>query len=529
MDSKRETNGTPRQQVCSFHTPVFPRVGRHRRDDKDSDINRGPPNAVLTGHAQQGSDTGDDTEMHGIKDHWELVENETPPYIRAEQAQARREAALAAQGIATEDVFQEPYPSFTREPPTDTLDSAGNRVRVYEHTTARHITFAPGTVPPRPRAPGAPMFESTRRPTPFPLVAQPHRQVENGSPPFFGVERRPTPFPRGVLDLSKMPSQQEIEFQQRADEGYRAYQDALERVVTNRRTDVDRSNGEIRMHTGPLPTHPDGRFKHPPLGWRESDLDERQMIIDEYGVVPWEDQTPYILAAADRRRGIYNPLRPTQPTWEEEDDSDDGPDPNLIPAARGRAVEYPEDEDGDDEASMKQNRPEDDQQRPQARRILRVMNPDPDVEAALKAQKQQSSKPAICRNANVDQAPLYGKLVFDNDVRLQKYDPSHRFHEWLRDASRAAENRDDFFHEWLRAKEAESATKPRLMRKPNFGSPIGSKIAPARSNAATAGDSSSPLARNPVERMDCTKDGKRGAVSPSLSSSSTSWSNIHRY
>jgi hypothetical protein len=242
------------------------------------------------------------------------------------------------------------------------------------------------------------------------------------------------------------------------------------------------------------------------------------MFIDEYGVVPWEDQTPYILAAADRRRGITNPLRPTRPTWEEEDDSDEEELPRY---RRTHGPDGQSDEGEDDDASIQQNRPEDYQQRPPGRRTLRVMNPDPD-DVVVMAPPEPPVKPSICRSANVDQAPLYGTMIYDRGIGQQTYDPTYRFHEWLHDASTAAEARDDFFHQWLRVKEAESAKKTRL---PTTISPsFRDQTAAAKSNAATAANSS-PLTR---------KDGKRGAAvssspPPSTSACSSSWSKIQNY
>lgn len=544
MDGKRETYNAPRQQIRSLRSPVVSanttthgRSSRYRRD-KDSDENRGPPNAVLTAHVAQTSATEEDTEMHGVQDQWELVENETPPYIRAQQAQARQEAGVPTQVNASDAIHGGPFVFVGPNGPTDITDNAGNRVRVYEHTSTRHITFAPGAVPPRPRAPGTPMFEPSRRPTPFP--PPPLRPFRAAGAPDFEVERPPTPFPyldSKALDPSKMPSQQDIEFQQRAaqrNRQYRAVQvESTGWNVVSARHQVQatqRCGTDFQQHGTPQPygnarQPPPTRAldtpvagRHPPLGWRTIGLNERHMPIEDYDAVPWEDRTPYISAAHDRHRGIDNPLRPTKPTWEQEDDSDEEPrhaKPNPL-----RVPEYPEEEYGDDEASMRQNRPEDYQHRPHGRRALRVLNPD--LDDACVGTLEQRAKPSITRSAHVNQAPLYGKMVFNNDLHRLNFVPTHGFHEWLRDAANARDARDDFFHEWLRAKEAESAKKPILPGNRNFDMPMGNKIAPAKPSTGLT-DNCSPLSqKNEV------KDGKRGAVSSSPSSSS-SWSDILRY
>lgn len=532
MDGQHEHN-TPRQQDGSPRTPVrrintTPAHSGRYRQDSDSDENRGPPNAALTAHGTQTSATAEDSETHRVQDHWDLVGNDTPPYIRAQQAQARRDAELAARANAVAAVHEDPFVLVGRNTPTDIVDGAGNRVRRYSHTPERQVVFTPGTPTPRPRAPRSPMaqrldFAGDRPPTPFPALG-----------------------PR-VLDLNRMPRQQDIEFQQRAADQYRDYQEVRDResrVTPNIWNGVPamrpfqpvplrfndpqqhgsvqnapvggRPNGGIRIRTGPLPRHPDGRFMHRPLGWRPTEIDERQMFIDEYGVVPWEDQTPYISAAHDRRRGINNPLRPTRPTWEQESDSDD--EPRRARPYALRAVEYPEEEYGDDEASVKQNRPEDYPQRPRGRRMLRVMNPDP--EEATTNVHGAPAKPFITRAADVNQAPLYGSTVFDNRRGCQSYIPTPRLHDWLHNSSNAREARDDFFLDWLHAEQAGSPDEPAPLNQPNLGSPT-AEPAPAEPDADPTGNSS------PVVQQEGTRSGKRGAVS--ASSPSSSWTAVSGY
>jgi hypothetical protein len=245
------------------------------------------------------------------------------------------------------------------------------------------------------------------------------------------------------------------------------------------------------------------------------------MFIDEFGAVPWEDQTPYILAAADRRRGIDNDLRPTKPTWEQEDDDDDfrprGKDHPL------HVLEWPEEEDGDDEASMKQNRPED-YERPRGRRArhgreaAHIGSPDDAPVEAL----EEPSRPAITLQAGLNQAPLYGKIIINNDRRSFRYHRTTRFNAWLESAADTRTPPDDYFHEWLRAKEAQDVVSKRLpIKMPNFDSSKPMNTVPAQPIGDSANTSS-------IAHKEEVKGGKRGAVS-SLSSSdrdNDSWSDI---
>lgn len=563
MDGQRETNTTPRQQGHGARTALVPVdtimacTGEHIFGVNDE--NRHLTNALVTADAAQLSASEEDIDMHEVQDQWELVENDTPPYIRAQQAQARRDAALTAQANAAPTVHQEPFVFVGRNGPSDTVNNAGNRVRVYEHTTTQHIRFAPQTAPPRARAPDAPMRDSGRRPTPFPLVPQQSETATGTSD--FDIARPPSPFPdlgAGRFDLSEMPSQQDIEFQQRSDDEYRQHRRPMvmpnmwdteqdERlgqiaplqvvgpqqrgplqqlgtsrnhvIVAQQAPVMERRNRGICIRTRPVPRHPDGRFRHSPLPWPSSETDERHVSLDECRIIlprdfPPREWTPDVGEAHDQGRGINNPPRPTRPTWELEDDSDD--EPRQAQAHARRMAHGSSDEDssdgeyGDDEASMRQNRPGDDPQQPRGHRTLRVMNPDPDSDQdqaqAPVGANEEPARPSITRWANVNQAPLYSKLVFDDDQRSHQYVPTPGFHDWIQHVSTDRDEHDNLFHQWLHATDAESATKQAAE----------ATVAPAKQDPGATDESSAPAQKEGA------KTGKRAAVSSSCSSSGQS-------
>ncbi|KAH8907029.1 hypothetical protein BR93DRAFT_968582 [Coniochaeta sp. PMI_546] len=518
MDGQQEINNTKRQPVRGLQIPAAPRIIRTHPRSAALRRDMALRDAQREAHAAQTSGMTQDTVMADVVDPWDLVENETPVYLRREKEQ--EPASTTARVNVANTTQRDPFAIVAPSRPRDIVTEAGHRVRVYEHNSTRRVTFAPGVAPPRPaRAPGTPMFEVERRPTPCP----PPRPARDPGTPMYEVQRRPTPFPDLLaLDVDQVRRHKDAEYLQHLDaqmqhvsqqrhEGQQAQTGEVQyHRGPLRAHPTGRPNGGIRIHTGPLPKHPDGRFKHPPLGWRPPpEIDERQMFIDEYGAVPWEDQTPYILAAADRRRGINNPLRPTKPTWEEEDDDDD----DFRPTGKYKHVRVPEwleEEDGDDEASVKQNRPED-YERPQGRCGHRGPDPvhhDDPHDAPVKVH-EEPARPAISLQAGLNQSPLYGKLVIDNNRRSFHYHRTTRFNAWLLTAVNNRTPPNDYFHEWLRATETQDVQRKAVpMKKPDVDPPKANKVA-----AAELIDVSTPKS-SPIAQTAGSKNGKRGSDSP---------------
>lgn len=490
----------------------------------------------------------EDIAMNDVPNQRDLVEESAMPQPLRRPGQPR---ASILPVNPTGNVDNDSSAFVNRNQPQDITNEAGHRVRVYEHTTTRRITFAPNVAPSRPaRAPGMPMFETERRPTRFPPARAatplpPLRPARVPGTAMYEIERRPTPFPDlNAPDLRQMPSQAAIDFQRGYADRYRDYQEQrayeARRHAAHQRQGVqgaytggtqrhgfpqqrhgmERPHGGMRVHSSPPPTH--ARFNQPFLGYRPPlGIDEQEMTVDEdneyyavhneYGAVPWEDQTPFDRPAADRRRRMGNLPRPANPTFEREDDDDDSyTEYHPLRAHPGhrplRAADWHEEEDGDDEASLKQNRPED-YERPRGRRLHRggdYQNPeDAPVDAP-----EESHRPAITLMAGLNQAPLYGKIMISRDRRTFKYHRTTRFNTWLQSAVDNRTPPDDYFHEWLRAKEAEDAQKKRHPTKmPDFDPPKPTNAPPAQPSAV----SPQPASVAPK--------GKRGVVS-SLSSSS---------
>ncbi|KAB5582458.1 hypothetical protein GE09DRAFT_1211104 [Coniochaeta sp. 2T2.1] len=440
---------------------------------------------------------------------WEtFIKNDTPPYIREQQAVERARLPQAPTPLQKdltafidEAINGRPFQPTPHTGLTDSVDHNGNAVRVYEHCQPGHVTFAPGAAAQRPaRALGTAMPSFHRLPTPYPNTPARGPMPDN--------QRHPSPFPELRPRRPSGPH---------ANEAERHRYEAHVRYVERRRRETQeeyrnkespftfyppQSGHEIQQY-GPAQQHgPPQQYGPPQQGYGRQQpgpyggnppgggyVPQPPMQYHVPGPIlhgpPWQQpfnghehprrgqqqqgppqqtRNPHngrYPAIVGEQRGTGPPRRqrqyhvPGQPPRQYNI-------PDLRPGGGDlRNMGAPPQQrpgqelNGDDSNSVKQERSEhgrsDEETNPPPRRLI-IRNPDPEME-----QLEWMTRPAVILQGKVDSSPLYGNTHMANDDaaggRRLVYDPTSRFDAWLQATAEIQYHRDDYFHGWLHEKE----------------------------------------------------------------------------
>ncbi|KAB5586110.1 hypothetical protein GE09DRAFT_1210690 [Coniochaeta sp. 2T2.1] len=440
---------------------------------------------------------------------WEaFIKNDTPPYIREQEAAERARLPQAPTppqrdltAFIDEAINGRPFQATPHAGPTDSVDHNGNAVRVYKHCQPRHVSFAPGTAAqrpartagtatpslprlptPHPNAPArGPMPDSQRRPSPFPELRPrrptgPHaneeerhryeayaRYVErHGRETQEEYRNKESPFtfcpPQSGYEVQQYgPSQQLGPPQQYGppQQGYGCQQPGPY---------GGNPPGVGYIPQPPMQYHVPGPILHGPPWQQPFNGHGHPPRGQQQQGPPRQTRNPH----NGRYPAIVGEQRGTGPPQQQRQYHVPGQTPgeyhvpilcprggdmrNTGAPSQQRPGQVPP---GDDSNSVKQERSKhgrsDEETIPPPRRLT-VRNPDPEME-----QLEWMTRPAAILHGKVDSSPLYGNThMADDDAtgcRRLVYDPTSRFDAWLQQTTEIQYPRDDYFHGWLRAKE----------------------------------------------------------------------------